>query len=297
MAAPDLLVYIGCHMEPSEDPKPLHGSTPLLLRHRHVAIRITLVFMIASTLWVVFSDTLIGDLSRHSITDIQILKGLSYTAAMTVLLFIMLRRWEARLRAAAAKESRMSEAMADAIAAMLNLRDPLTARHTNRTVELCARLGKALGLARAEIADLVLAAKLHDIGNIGIPSDIFNKPGPLSRPERGLIQTHARNAHELLKDAGVPAPVPEIVLQHHERLDGRGYPDHIMAEDIVPGARILAVADVVAAMASHRPYRPAHDREAIADELKARRGTSYDAAVVDACLPMLSDTSIPLADA
>lgn len=270
----------------------------LLPRHRHVAIRISAYFLVASAAWVVFSDTLIGRLSTYLpfITDIQISKGLIYTVAMTALLYIMLRRWETRLHSAAVLETHIAEGMADAITAMLKLRDPFTSQHTNHTVTLSARLGQALGLTGDEIATLVMAARLHDIGNNGIPSEILNRPGPLSAPERALIQTHARIAHEMLEQAGIPKPVPEIVLQHHERLDGSGYPQQLKGKDITRGARILAVADVVTAMASHRPHRPAHGRDAIVAELRAQRGIRYDTAVVDACLPLLADATIPLAD-
>ena len=287
-------------MEPIEAPKPPPNSTPPPLRRGHVAIRISAYFLIASTAWVVFSDTLIGRLPAHLsfITSMQISKGLAYTVAMTALLYIMLRRWEKRLRAAAtAREAHMAEAMADAITAMLKLRDPFTSWHTNRTVELSVRLGRALGLTREEIATLVLAARLHDIGNTGIPTEILNRPGPLSAPERALVQTHARIAYEMINQAGIPAPVAELVLQHHERLDGSGYPQHIMGKDIALGALILAVADVVTAMASHRPHRPAHDRDAIVAELREQRGIRYDASVIDSCLPLLADASIPLGDA
>jgi HD-GYP domain-containing protein (c-di-GMP phosphodiesterase class II) len=297
MVAP--LVYIRSNMEPAKSRHSPANSTPLLLRRGHLAIRISAYFLIASTAWVVFSDTLIGRLAAHLpfLTAIQISKGMTYTVVMSALLYIMLRRWENRLRAAAAREAHMTEAMADAITAMMKLRDPFTSWHTNRTVEFSARLGQALELAESQLTTLVLAARLHDIGNTGIPTEILNRPGLLSPPERALVQTHVHIAYEMMNEAGVPAPATEIVLQHHERLDGSGYPKRIRGKGIALEARILAVADVVTAMASHRPHRPAHDREAIAAELNEQRGIRYDAVVVDACLPLLADASIALGDA
>ncbi len=241
---PALLVYIRPNMEPAKSRHKPTNSTPLLLRRGHLAIRISAYFLIASTAWVVFSDTLIDRLAARLpfLTAIQISKGLTYTIVMSALLYIMLRRWENRLRAAAARETHMTEALADAITAMMKLRDPFTSWHTNRTVEFSAQLGQALALAQEELATLVLAARLHDIGNTGIPTEILNRPGPLSPPERALVQTHVHIAYEMMNQAGVPAPAPEIVLQHHERLDGSGYPRRIRGEGIAldgahPGCR------------------------------------------------------------
>jgi HD-GYP domain-containing protein (c-di-GMP phosphodiesterase class II) len=127
---------------------------------------------------------------------------------------------------------------------------------------------------------------LHDIGKLGIPAEILSKPTALSKIEFELIRTHPQTAYEILADIAFPGPVAEIVLQHHERQDGSGYPKKISGDDILPEARILAVADVVEAMASHRPYRPALGIDAALTEIRAGSGRRYDQQIVDACVAL-----------
>jgi len=137
-----------------------------------------------------------------------------------------------------------------------------------------------------EIHGIHLAGMVHDLGKILIPAEILAKPAALSRLEYELIKTHSQAGYELLKDIDFPWPIAQLVYQHHERADGSGYPRALRGDQILPGARILAVADAVEAMCSHRPYRAAVGIDAALEEITRHRGTRYDAAAVDACVAL-----------
>ena len=140
---------------------------------------------------------------------------------------------------------------------------------------------------------LRLGAMIHDIGKIYVPAEILNRPGRLSDSEMEIIRAHARIGGEILEGTEFPWPIREMVEQHHERLDGSGYPRGLQGGEIVPEARILAVADVVEAMSSHRPYRPARGLDDARAEIRRGRGTIYDAEAVDACLAILREGGFP----
>jgi len=171
-----------------------------------------------------------------------------------------------------------------AVARLVEMRDPYTAGHQQRVADLACAVARRLGLAGERIEALRMAAHLHDIGKITIPAAILNKPGRLSPEEMALVTAHPVTAYEVLQTIDFPWPVADIVRQHHERLDGSGYPDGLKDGEIILEARILAVADVIDAITSHRPYRPALSPETAREELTANRGRLYDAAVVDAAL-------------
>jgi len=175
-------------------------------------------------------------------------------------------------------------ATVQAIAQVVETRDPYTAGHQRRVADLSRAIAEEMGLTGERIEGLRMAALIHDLGKIGIPSDLLSKPLKLSAVEFNLVQVHAQAGYDILKDIDFPGPVAEIVLQHHERMDGSGYPQGLKGEAILERARILAVADTVEAMASHRPYRPALGLAAALKEIEAGRGRLYDAAIVDACL-------------
>jgi HD-GYP domain-containing protein (c-di-GMP phosphodiesterase class II) len=145
-------------------------------------------------------------------------------------------------------------------------------------------IGGELGLDAHRLEGLEVAGKLHDIGKITIPSEILSKPGKLTAIEYQLVQGHPRAGYEVLKDVQFPWPVAQVTLQHHERMDGSGYPQGLKGEAILLEARIMAVADVVEAMASHRPYRPGLGIDKALAEIEHGRGTLYDPDVADACL-------------
>jgi PAS domain S-box-containing protein/putative nucleotidyltransferase with HDIG domain len=169
------------------------------------------------------------------------------------------------------------------------LRDPYTAGHERRVASIATAIGSELGLPPQRLEGLRVAGLLHDIGKITIPSEILSKPGRLRAPEYQLIQNHPQDGYEVLKEVHFPWPVAEVVRQHHERLDGCGYPQGLKGEAILFEARILAVADVVEAMNSHRPYRPGLGIDKALAEIERGRGTMYDPVVVDACLTLFRE--------
>jgi putative nucleotidyltransferase with HDIG domain len=179
--------------------------------------------------------------------------------------------------------------VARAIATVVEIRDPYTAGHQRRVSQLAVAIAREMGLPRERIEGLRVAALLHDIGKVRVPSDILNKPGSLAGPERAIIQTHPEEGYRILKEIDFPWPVAEIVLQHHERLDGSGYPQGLKGEEILLEARILAVADVVEAMSCHRPYRPALGIDKALEEILKKKGVLYDPKVVDACLALFAE--------
>jgi PAS domain S-box-containing protein len=165
--------------------------------------------------------------------------------------------------------------------------DPYTANHQERVAELACLVGKNMGLADDVIESLYFNGLLHDIGKISIPKSILTKPGELAEEEWALIHAHTKQGYDILKEADLPWPVAEVALQHHERMDGSGYPNGIGGDELSLEVNILAVCDVVEAMSSHRPYRPARTTGEVLRELRDGRGTKYDANVVDVMVPKI----------
>jgi len=165
--------------------------------------------------------------------------------------------------------------------------DPYTAGHQQRVAELARLVGDNMGLADDMVERLYFNGLLHDIGKISVPTSILTKPGVLAEEEWAIIHAHTKQGYSILKDANLPWPVADVALQHHERLDGSGYPDGITGDKLSLEVSILAVCDVVEAMSSHRPYRPARTTRDILKELKDGRGTKYNVSVVDVMLPMI----------
>jgi len=167
---------------------------------------------------------------------------------------------------------------------VVEARDPYTAGHQIRTADLARAIATEMGLSNEKINGIRMAGSIHDIGKLSIPSEILSKPSKLSEIEFSLIKEHAQKGYEILKDVESSWPLAEIVYQHHERMNGAGYPRNLKREEILMDARILAVADVVEAMASHRPYRPSLGIDAALEEIEKNRATCYDNTVADACL-------------
>jgi putative two-component system response regulator len=184
------------------------------------------------------------------------------------------------------------EQTVQAIALIIEKRDPYTAGHQQRVAELATVIASRLGLPRERVEGLRFGAMLHDVGKIHLPAEILNRAGRLSPTELSMIKTHSEVGSEILHDVAFPWPVAQLILQHHERLDGSGYPFGLKGDQILEEARILAVADVVEAMASHRPYRPALGLVAALDEVKKGRGTRYDEAAVDALVSLAEEGEI-----
>lgn len=170
------------------------------------------------------------------------------------------------------------------IADTLEERDPYTAGHQRRVAGICSQIALELGLSSERIEGLHLAATIHDLGKIGIPSEILTKPRRLSATEFGLIKEHPKIGFNILKDVSFPWPIAQIIQQHHELIDGTGYPLGLKGDELLLESKILTVADIVEAMASHRPYRAALGIDAALSEITAHRGITLEAQVVDACL-------------
>lgn len=176
----------------------------------------------------------------------------------------------------------------------LEARDPYTSGHQTRSADVACAIAAEMGLSEETIEGIRMAGTIHDIGKLSIPAEILTKPTKLTNLEFSLIQEHPRSGYEMLKDVESPWALAEIVHQHHERMNGSGYPRKLKGNEILLEARILAVADVVEAMASHRPYRPSLGIEIALDEIEKNKGILYDAVVADACLKLFREKGFQL---
>jgi len=188
------------------------------------------------------------------------------------------------------------EGTIQAVGLTTETRDPYTAGHQKRVTQLACSIAQEMGFSEEQIEDIRVAGLMHDIGKVSIPAEILSKPRRLTNMEYALVQGHSQVAYDILKTAELPWPIAQIVLQHHERLDGSGYPQGLKGEEIMLEARILAVADVVEAMASHRPYRPALGMDAALEEIALHKGNLYDSGVVDACLRLFAEKDFQFED-
>ncbi len=186
------------------------------------------------------------------------------------------------------------EGTVNALAALAEARDPYTAGHQERVARLASAIAEEMGLPEEEILGIRMAGLVHDIGKIYVPAEILSKPSKLTEIEMEMIKVHPLTAYEILKAVEFPWPVAEIVYQHHERMDGSGYPRGLVGRETLVMARVLSVADVVEAMASNRPYRPAHGIEEALEEISQRRGDFYDADAVEACLKLFREKGFKL---
>ncbi|MCG6931839.1 MAG: HD domain-containing protein [Desulfofustis sp.] len=175
-----------------------------------------------------------------------------------------------------------------AIALTVEKKDPYTAGHQQRVSDLARAIATEMRLPRKTVDGIRLAASIHDIGKNSVPADILSKPGKLTDHEFGIIKTHPEVGFEILRGIKFPWPIAKTILQHHERLDGSGYPNGLKGSDILIEARIIAVADVVEAISSHRPYRPALGMNVAMHEISKGRGIIYDAEAVDTCIRLVT---------
>lgn len=179
------------------------------------------------------------------------------------------------------------ESTIQALASAVELRDPYTAGHQRRVAQLAAAVARAMNWPEERVQVVYLAGIVHDVGKIAVPAEILSKPGRLSETEMLLVRAHAAAGYDILKPVDFPWPIAEIVRQHHERMDGSGYPQGLHGDDILPEARILAVCDVVEAMTTHRPYRPGMGVDTALQEIERGRGHQFESAVVDACVDVI----------
>lgn len=199
-------------------------------------------------------------------------------------IFAEQRRTEKELRSSLQKLRRVLSQTVNSLASALEKRDPYTSGHQQRVARLAHAVALQMGLSEDQAEGIRIAGILHDIGKISVPTDILTKPGRLSVNEFNLIKEHPQVGFDILKDIEFELPIATSIIQHHERMNGTGYPQGLSAPQIIIEARILAVTDVVEAMASHRPYRPSLGVDKALKEITAHSGTLYDPDVVEACL-------------
>lgn len=182
----------------------------------------------------------------------------------------------------------------EAITKTVETRDPYTAGHQKKVADIAKEIAKDMNLGRDIIESVNLAGQIHDLGKIAIPSEILNKPGKINEIEFALIKTHSEMGYEIMKNIDFPWPIAEIVLQHHEKIDGSGYPRGLKGNEILIQARIIAVADVLEAMASHRPYRAALGIDAAFSELQKNAGRQFDPDVVTSCIRIFKEKNFTM---
>ncbi|MGA2781634.1 MAG: HD domain-containing phosphohydrolase [Smithella sp.] len=195
-----------------------------------------------------------------------------------------------KLKESYKKSQMILDGIVKTLSKIVETRDPYTSGHEDQVAKISCKIAKEMKLTEEQISAIHVAATLHDIGKISVPSEILTKPGRLSDLEREIIKTHCKVANDILLNIEFPYPVAEIIFQHHERMDGSGYPRGLKGDQIAIEARIIGTADVIDAMASYRPYRPALGVDAAIAEIVTYRGITYDPAVVDACLKVFKNT-------
>ncbi len=186
------------------------------------------------------------------------------------------------------------EETVNALSALVEMRDPYTAGHQNRVARIARAIAQELGLSEDAVQGIWVASLIHDIGKVRVPADILSRPAHLSSAEFELIKEHPQTGYEILRKIDFPWPIAEIVLQHHERINGSGYPLGLKGDEILFASRIIGVADVVEAMTYHRPYREALGLDAALDEIKENKGILYDSDVVDACIKVFLEKGLAL---
>ncbi|MDP2853280.1 MAG: HD domain-containing protein [Smithellaceae bacterium] len=261
-----------------EDQAIYYGQRKLLLETGAPQVcELRLVKKDAATCWV-----------RIDTTTAQDIDGAPICRA-TIIDITERKQAEEQLRESLEQVRRAMQTTIQVLVMAVEIKDPYTAGHQRRMTGLARTMATEMGLPPEKIEGLRMAGIIHDIGKITMPTEILSKPTKLSSIELSLIREHVQLGYNILKDVESPWPLAEIVLQHYERLDGSGYPRALKGEDILIEARILAVADVVEAMASHRPYRPALGLDAALAEITKKKGTLYDPAAVEVCLSLFRE--------
>ena len=235
------------------------------------------------------SKTRIATPVDHRISPIKDDEGKILGAVLTFTNITQQKKTEEELIKSLEKLRKAMDGTVQAMSFTIETRDPYTAGHQRRVTQLACLLAKKMNLSEDKIEGVRMAGDLHDIGKIYVPAEILSKPGKLSAAEYDIIKTHPQVGYDILKPIEFPWPIADIVLQHHERMDGSGYPAGLKGEKILLEARILAVADVIEAMATHRPYRPALSIETALEEISDNKGKLYDSEVVEVCLKIFEE--------
>lgn len=190
--------------------------------------------------------------------------------------------------------NRAASSTIQVLVSALESRDPYTAGHQLRSANLACAIAREMGLSQDKVEGIRMAGNIHDIGKLSIPAEILSKPTRLTDLEFSLVKEHVHSGYEMLKDVESPWPLAQIVRQHHERMDGTGYPQNLKGDEIILEARIMAVADVVEAMASHRPYRPSLGIEAALEEIEKNKAVLYDETAANACIRLFREKGYQL---
>jgi putative nucleotidyltransferase with HDIG domain len=204
------------------------------------------------------------------------------------------RRTEEKLKKNNENLKRAVDTILHVLVSALESRDPYAAGHQSKAAHLACAIAEEMGLSREKMEGIRMAGIIHDIGKLSIPTEILTKPAKPTHIELSMIREHSRSGYEILKDVESPWPLAEIVYQHHERMNGAGYPRNLQGNEILMEARILAVSDVIEAMVSHRPYRASLGIEAALDEIEKNKGILYDDAVANACLRLFREKGYQL---
>ncbi len=199
-----------------------------------------------------------------------------------------IKKSEEEIKESLSRIKRTFEQTIKALSLLVEVRDPYTSGHQKRVLETAVAIAKDLGLTGKAIEAIRLASLIHDIGKISIPASILSKPGKLTDIERAMIETHPITGYDIVKEIDFPYPIAKIILQHHERINGSGYPGGLKGDGIMIEAKIIAVSDVIEAISSHRPYREAHTLKESFDEISKNKGILYDPGVVDSCIKLFN---------
>jgi len=247
-----------------------------------IAIPITINGKVFGTLTIYSSETDAFDLSEQ-----KMLKELSNDLGYGLKAIGLEKKEKKSLEELRKSYEQLSKLLSDIVntlTSLVEIRDPYTAGHQRRVASLAVEIAKKMDLSDDQLEEIRIASLVHDIGKMYVPAEILSKPGKLTENEFNIIKSHPQAGYDILKNVEFPWPVSQIVLQHHEREDGSGYPNGHESDEILTEAKIIAVSDVVEAMSSHRPYRPSLGIEIALEEIKKNRGMRYNADVVDACI-------------
>ncbi len=205
------------------------------------------------------------------------------------------KKIENELKTSNIKLQKLMEETVNGLVSAMEMRDPYTAGHQRRVAALATKIAEEMGLNKDQVNGIRIASLIHDIGKIHVPSEILSKPGKLTEIEFAIVKSHSKAGYDILRTIEFPWPVAKTVLQHHEKLDGSSYPNGLTDDDIIIEAKILCVADVIEAMSTHRPYRPALSIEKALEEIIKNKSIKYDASAVDACVKIIREQNFNFA--